>query len=406
MKKKPELLAPAGDMATLRSAIQAGCDAVYFGSESFNMRAKAKNFSLLELQEVANICKEAHVKTWLTINTIIFEGEEAELRNLIKSAKAAGINGIICWDLSVISIAKQEGMPFCISTQASIANSMSAEFYGSMGAQRVVLARECSLEKIKEIKQKSEFEIECFIHGAMCVAISGRCFLSQSAFNKSANRGECIQPCRRLYKIYDEQDNKSFLLGEDYLLSPKDLCTMPFIDRLIEAGIDSFKIEGRKRSPEYVFRVVSAYRKAIDLYFERKLTEETKRSLVETLKTVYNRGFSAGFYLGNPDDADFAKSYGSQATTRKVFAGEVINYFAKSSVAHIRIKASALKKGDQICIIGNTTGTMEMRLNEFMMDDRPAEEALKGTEITFVTEKRVRIKDQVFRILDLSGEME
>jgi len=272
----PELMAPAGDWTMLTAAVKAGANAVYFGIDKLNMRAKAKNFTLDELHAISKFCKEKNVKTYLTLNTIVFEEELDEIEKIISEAKAAGIDRVICWDLSVVQLCRKYEIPFCISTQGSVSNSMSAELYKDLGAVRIVLARECSLDEIKRIRANTSLEIEAFIHGAMCIAVSGRCFLSHHLFGKSANRGECIQPCRREYMVFDDLIDKSLVLGEDYVMSPKDLCTIEFIEQLIEAGIDSFKIEGRKRSPEYVAKVVSVYRRAIDLHFAKKLTSDVK----------------------------------------------------------------------------------------------------------------------------------
>ena len=301
---KPELMAPAGDWTMLHAAINAGADAVYLGVDKLNMRAKAKNFTVDELPEIVKVSRERQVKTYLTINSIIFEEELNEVREIISKAKDARVDRIICWDLAVAQLCSEQNFPFCISTQGSVSNSVSASVYKKLGAIRIVLARECSLDEIKKIRANTDLEIEAFIHGAMCIAVSGRCFMSHHLFDKSANRGECIQPCRREYEVYDNATDKSFLVGEDYVLSPKDLCTIEFIDQLIEAGIDSFKIEGRKRAPEYVAKTVSIYRRAIDLYFEGKLTKEKKKEFLTELETVYNRGFSTGFYFGKPSSED------------------------------------------------------------------------------------------------------
>lgn len=260
-------MAPAGDWTMLRAAVQSGADAVYFGLDKLNMRAKAANFTVDQLGEVVAFCKENNVKTYLTLNTIVFEEELSEVEVIINSAKQSGVDRIICSDLAVADICSKYNFPFCISTQSSISNSLAADVYKRLGAVRIVLARECSLDEIKKIRSKTDLEIEAFIHGAMCIAVSGRCFMSHHLFGLSANRGECIQPCRREYEVYDKAAKKSMIIGEDYVLSPNDLCTIEFIDQLIEAGIDSFKIEGRKRAPEYVAKTVSVYRNAIDLYF-------------------------------------------------------------------------------------------------------------------------------------------
>jgi len=397
--KKPELLAPAGDWKMLTTAINSGADAVYFGIEKLNMRAKAANFRLNELPEIVAYCRNNNVDTHLTLNSIVYENELTELDLIISSAKDAGIDMIICWDTAVIQKCKDYNMPICISTQASISNSSAANFYKELGAKRIVLARECTLENIIEIKQNTCIEIETFIHGAMCIAVSGRCLLSHHMFGKSANRGECIQPCRREFEIIDKDENKSLILGNDYILSPNDLAAIEFIDKLIDAGIDSFKIEGRKRSPEYIARVVSTYRKAIDLYFNNELTNETKTEMKRALATVYNRGFSTGFYFGTPGEDAYAEKYGSQATTRKVYVGKVLNYFSNKKIGHIRIIASDLHKGDNLYIIGPTTGVVEVKLGSMMKDEMTVESVDKGDEITFRCGEKIRSSDQVYKII-------
>lgn len=396
--KKPELMAPAGDWTMLTTAINNGADAVYFGVDKLNMRAKARNFTLEDLPAIAEFCRLHNAKSYLTLNTIVFEEEVRELDAIISAAKNAGIDMIICWDMAVIQKCKEYSMPVCISTQASISNSLSAAFFKSAGARRIVLARECSLEEIKKVRANTDLEIEVFIHGAMCIAVSGRCFMSHHLFGKSANRGECIQPCRREYEVIDHQIDQSMTLGEDYVMSPKDLCSIEYIDKLIEAGIDSFKIEGRKRSPEYVARVVSVYRKAIDLYFENKLTPEIKTEYLKLLQEVYNRGFSSGFYFGVPSAEEYAKIYGSLATARKEYMGKVINYFRKSSIAHIKIESGSLTPNEKLLIIGQTTGVVEVMPSEIILNEVSVEEAAKGDEVTFLCPETIRPRDMVYRI--------
>ena len=398
--KKPELLAPAGNWTMLTAAVNNGADAVYLGVENLNMRAKSKNFKIAELTEIVSFCKEHNVDVHLTVNTIVYQNELDELDDLILEAKKAGVRFVICWDAAVINKCKKYEMPFCISTQASISNSESAQFYKDLGAERIVLARELSLEQIKEIKTKVDIEIEAFIHGAMCVAISGRCFMSHELFNKSANRGECIQPCRREYEVIDTDSGEKLILGSDYIMSPKDLNTLEFIDQLIEAGIDSFKIEGRKRSPEYAAKVISVYRKAIDLYFENNLTSEIKLQMIEELGEVYNRGFSKGFYFDEPDANDFATEYGSVGKTKKIYAGKVLNYYSKNKIAHIKLEAENLSLGDKIYIMGNSSGLIELDLKSIVKDEKEILEAVKGDEITFVCDKKVRPKDQVYKVVE------
>jgi len=407
---KPELMAPAGDWTMLRTAVQAGANAVYFGVDKLNMRAKAANFTVDDLPEMVKFCRENEVKTYLTINTIVFEKEIPELEELIIAAKNASVDRIICWDLSVAELCGKNNLPFCISTQGSVSNSLAASIYKKLGAVRIVLARECSLEEIKKIRANTDLEIEAFVHGAMCIAVSGRCFMSHHMFGQSANRGECVQTCRREFEVYDlpagrhgSASDKSLIMGKDYVMSPNDLCTIEFIDQLIEAGVDSLKIEGRKRSPEYVAKTVSVYRRAIDLYFterdgfaEGNLTDNIKKEMLEELKQVYNRGFSSGFYFDVPSSEDYANIHGSKATKRKEYLGKVLNYFQKAKVAHILIESGSLNQNDDLLIIGETTGVVEIKVNSFLRNDEAATSAKKSDEVTFIVDELVRPRDKVY----------
>ncbi|MBE0538698.1 MAG: U32 family peptidase [Ignavibacterium sp.] len=395
---KPELMAPAGDWTMLRAAVNNGADAVYFGLDKLNMRAKAANFTVDQLPEIILFCKEHKVLTYLTLNTIVFEEELEELEEIIIAAKKNGVDRIICSDLAVADLCYKHEFPFCISTQSSISNSLAADVYKRMGAVRIVLARECSLDEIKKIRAKTDLEIEAFVHGAMCIAVSGRCFMSHHLFGKSANRGECIQPCRREYEVYDPAIDKSLVIGEDYIMSPKDLCTIEFIDQLIEAGIDSFKIEGRKRAPEYVAKVVSVYRQAIDLYFEGNLTKEKKKELLTELEKVYNRGFSSGFYFDIPSSEEYAGVEGSKATTRKSYVGKILNYYKEIEVAHILMESGQLKTDDEILIMGETTGVLDIKLEKFSVNDKENSIANRGDEITLKVPSLVRRNDKVYLI--------
>jgi putative protease len=395
---KPELMSPAGDWTMLSTAINAGADAVYFGIDKLNMRAKAANFTINELPHIVELCKNSNVKTYLTLNTIVYEEEIEELEKIVSSAKVSGVDRIICWDLAVVQICKKYDMPFCVSTQGSVSNTLSASLYKQLGAVRIVLARECSLEEIKSIRANTDLEIEAFIHGAMCIAVSGRCFMSHHLFGPSANRGECIQPCRREYEVKDSITGKSMVMGEDYVLSAKDLCTIEFIDKLIEAGINSFKIEGRKRSPEYVAKVVSVYRRAIDLYYDKKLTDEIKKDFLKELEEVYNRGFSSGFYFGKPGSEDYADIYGSKATTKKVYVGKVLNYYKKSKIAYIQLESGRITNDDEILIIGPTSGVVNLSVNKMIKDETEITIAEKSDRITFPCELQVRPHDRVYLI--------
>jgi putative protease len=399
---KPELMAPAGDWTMLTTAVNNGANAAYFGVDKLNMRSKAANFTIDELPKIASFCKKNKVTTYLTLNSIIKEEEISELDEIIPAAKREGIDRIICWDLSVIKKCKEYDIPFCISTQASISNSQSVAFYESLGAVRIVLARECSLEEIRKIRKTTSVEIEVFVHGAMCIAVSGRCFMSHHLFGKSANQGECIQPCRREYESYDNAIDKSMIIGTDYVLSPNDLCTIEFIDQLIESGIDSFKIEGRKRSAEYTAKTVSVYRKGIDLYFENKLDKEIKKELLAELATVYNRGFSTGFYFGIPSSEDYADIYGSKATTRKDYMGKVLNYYKKANTAYIQMETGHIEVSDNILIVGPTSGVVELKVENIIKDEISIQTAEKGDRITFPCPQLVRPHDTVYKVVNLS----
>jgi len=402
MITKPELMAPAGDWTMLRTAVNNGANAVYFGVDKLNMRAKAKNFILDELNEIVSFCKERKVKTYLTLNTILFEEELEALDEIIPAVKKAGVDMVICWDFGIIEKCNQYEMPFAVSTQASISNSSSAKTFERLGAKRIVLARECSLEEIKKIRANTDLEIEAFVHGAMCVAVSGRCFMSHEIFGQSANRGECVQPCRREYKIYDGTKDTSFFIGEDYVMSAKDLCTIDFLDQLIESGINSFKIEGRKRSPEYVAKVVSVYRRAIDLYFEKKLTGEVKQKFLADLTSVYNRGFSTGFYFDKPDGKDIINAHGSVATTRKEYVGKVLNYYKTPQIVHVAIETGSLKIGDTVLFIGETTGVIESTVAKILNEEVEVNEALKGDKVTFNCQALVRPRDKVYLVKNIA----
>lgn len=383
-------------MTMLNAVLNAGADAVYLGIEKLNMRATAANFTSEMLPEVVTLCHGKNAEVHLTVNSIVMEGEISELDGVMQAAKAAGVDLIICWDTAVIQKCLEYEMPFCISTQASISNSGSARFYKNLGAKRIVLARECTLDEIIKIKENVDIEIETFIHGAMCVAVSGRCFMSHELFGRSANQGDCMQPCRREYEIYDGKKDYSLILGKDYVMSAKDMNTLPFIEKLIEAGIRSFKIEGRKRSPEYAAKVTSVYRRAIDAYFEGTLTEEMKSSLGEELLTVYNRGYSNGFYLGQPDGGDISKAAGSESEFQKQYLGKVLNYYKSPKIAYIEIEAGQLASGDTVLVIGETTGVAEAVVGEMRINETVGSPAVKGDLVTFHSEERVREGDKVY----------
>lgn len=393
---KPELLAPAGNWEMLSTAIDAGADAIYFGIEGLNMRAGAKNFTIDDIQEIVEKCHEKNIKTYLAINTIIFDEELLNTEKIIQKASEAKIDAIICWDLAVVSLAKKYELEIHLSTQASAANSLALEQYKKLGISRIILARECSLEQIKNLN--TDLEIETFIHGAMCVAISGRCFMSQYLYGKSANRGECIQPCRREYKIIDPETKEELQLQNHYVMSPKDLCTIDIIDKLIDTGINSFKIEGRNRSPEYVRTTIKAYKEAIEAHVKKQLTPNLKKKLKEQLRTVYNRDFSTGFYLGKPAN-DWCDSYGNKSTKVKEYIGKVINYYKKPQVAEIYIETGRFNKDDKLLVQGPTTGSIELTACSIQLHDNEVNKASKGQTIG-IKSPLVRKNDKVYIFKD------
>ena len=406
---KPELLSPVQDYVSLMAAIENGADAVFFGIKGFNMRAGAKNFTAKDLPKITRIAHKNNVKTYLAINTIIYDDETKKVEEILAKVKIAGIDAIICWDFAIIQAAKKLKIEVHISTQASIANAETAEFYRKFGAKRIVLARECSLEQIKQIKKRTKAEIEIFIHGAMCVSMSGRCFMSQFLYGKSANRGECLQPCRRKYLIKQVEGDKELELGEDYVLSPKDLCTIDFIEKIIDVGVDCLKIEGRNRSPEYVATVTKSYRTIIDFICStkkrdsefRKELASLKKDLSEKLNTVYHRGNSSGFFLGKPIN-EWAGYEGSQATQKKIYVGKVSNYLGRIGVAEVIIQSNTeIKYGDTIIFQGPVTGSVEEKITSIEKDHKPVVKAEKGEKIAIKVLSRVRKNDLVYLIKEI-----
>jgi len=402
-----ELLAPAGNWESLTAAVKAGCNSVYFGVKGLNMRANARNFELGELKKVAEFCHSNKVRCYLCVNTITYDEEFEKIRTILDAAKEAGIDAIICWDMGVVNLVrKYDAFEIHLSTQASVSNIEALKFYSKF-VDRFILARELTLEQIKEIKEKiikenikgpkgELIKIECFAHGAMCVAVSGRCFTSQFLYGRSANRGDCIQPCRRSFKVTDtEEPDKELELDNNYVMSPKDLCSIEFVDKLIDAGIDALKIEGRSRSVDYVDTVVSCYRKAIDAVEKSEYSDELKKELKQKLKTVYNRKFSDGFFMGKPIN-EWAGIHGSDSKTSKEFVGVVSNFYPNISVAEIKIEAKGLNKGDSILITGNATGILRQTVDEMQIDHKDIDESKKGDSIAIKVKEKVRKNDKVF----------
>jgi len=397
-----ELVSPAGDWPSLRAAIDSGCDSIYFGLKILNMRAGAKNFDIGELNKIVKVCHENNIKCYLTLNTIVYENELNKIKDVLKKVKQAGVDAVIAWDMSLISEANKLKIPVHLSTQASVSNFKALKFY-SKYVSRIVLARELGLKQIKEIKNKIKknklkVEIETFVHGAMCVSVSGRCFTSQFLFKKSANRGECLQPCRREYRVTDLETGQELKLNNNHVISPKDLCTIKFLDKLIDAGIDVFKIEGRNRSPEYVKVVTKCYRRAINAIKKNKFNNKFKEKLIKELLTVYNRKFSSGFYLGLPTNDDWTDLYGSGATETKTYIGKVRNYYQKIGVAEIILEAGKLKLDDEVFIIGSKTGVLRQKIKSMQINHKNVNKVKKGARLAVKTDKKVRKNDKVFII--------
>ncbi len=407
---KPELLAPVGDWETLAAAIKAGADSVYFGIKWINMRsASARNFDISELNKLMEKLHENKVKGYLTLNTLIYDHELDKVEKILKEVKKAKVDAVIATDLAIIQMCNERDIEVHTSTQLSTSNYEAIKFLSKF-APRIVLARECTLDQIKEMKKKikkdklnfkgKEIELETFIHGALCVAYSGRCFMSQFHNRLSANRGQCLQECRRRYNVTDVEDSRrSFILEGEYVMSPKDLCTLPILDKLVESGIDVFKIEGRAKGPEYVYEVTKSYRTAIDLINKNKFTKKEMMKLVNKLHKVFNRGFSTNFFLGTPTNDSWAKFYGSIAEEKKIKLGKVTQFFPRLKVVAVEIEENQeIKNGDEICFIGPTTGYYRTKIKDMMIDDNKIKKAKKGDEISFKVKEKLRNVDKVYLI--------
>lgn len=396
--KKPELVCPAGDWPSLCTAVENGADSVYFGVKNFNMRNLAVNFDMLEVPKIMRFLHQRGRKGYLALNVLVKNEELKTAENIIHKAKQSGVDAVILWDMALFSMAKTEGLKIHVSTQAGVLNRGALGFYRDAGAGRVILGRESFLSDVRNItdfsnREEKFCETEVFIHGAMCVSVSGRCFLSAYSFGKSANKGECIQPCRRQFSIKDVEGESEYVLGKDYVLSPKDLCTAGFIDKLIQTGVSALKIEGRGRAPEYIKVVVSAYRELIDSYFDGFLTPELKKRCVSELSEVYNRGFSSGFYFGTPE---VEKSTGTQNDYHKVYVGEVKKFFKKISVAEISVIDNQLSKGDTILIIGKKTPARFAVAEEIQQEHHFVDVIPRGQRGGVKLPFRAKPKDKVF----------
>ena len=415
-KNKIELMAPAGNFESLQAALDNGADSVYFGVEQLNMRARASiNFTLDDLKEISNRCKDKDVKTYLTLNTIIYDHDLSIVKTLITKAKEANITAVIAMDQAVISIARQAEMEVHISTQINITNIETLKFYAAF-ADTIVLSRELSLRQVRRITDQIEIdqvkgpsgrlvEIEIFGHGALCMAVSGKCYMSLHSYNSSANRGACKQNCRKKYTVIDQETGFEMELDNEYIMSPKDLCTIDFLDQVAEAGIKVLKIEGRGRAPEYVAKVIKSYRDAIDSITDGTYDKDKVIGWMQELEKVYNRGFWNGYYLGQKL-GEWSKGSGSHATQKKVYVGKGVHFFPKAKIGEFKLEAFDLKVGDKILITGPTTGAKELIIEEMFVNDEKGDKATRGDSVTFPLDFRIRSSDKLYKIVVVEKELE
>ena len=409
-----EIMAPVGSRESLAAAIQAGAGSIYFGIGQLNMRSHSANhFTIEDLKEIAETCNERGIKTYLTVNTVIYGEDINAMREIIDAAKAANITAVIVSDVAVMVYCRQVGMEVHLSTQLNISNIEALKFYAQF-ADVAVLARELNMEQVAEIYRQIEEQdirgprgelvrIEMFCHGAFCMAISGKCYMSLHDSNRSANRGQCTQICRRSYTVTDNETGNQLEIDNKYIMSPKDLKTIRFIDKMMKAGVRVFKIEGRARGPEYVYEVVTCYKEAIQSVLDGTYTEEKKDKWDERLSTVFNRGFWDGYYQGQRL-GEWTKNYGNKATEKKVLVGKVMKYFSKLGVAEIAVEASEIEKEQNMLIIGPTTGIMKFDASEIRYDLKPVEKAEKGWRVSVPVPDKVRPNDKVYKLLKTNIE--
>ena len=404
-----EVMAPAGSFAALTAAAQGGADAVYFGVGELNMRAHAaNNFTIDDLEEITAFCRQHNMRSYLTLNTILYDRDMEQMEQILAMAKEVQISAVIASDMAAIGGARNHGLEVHISTQLNISNLRSLNFF-SQFADVVVLARELTLQQVKVIAegiQKEQIKgpsgnlvkLELFCHGALCMAISGKCYLSLHHYNASANRGSCYQLCRHAYTVTDKETGDQLEIDQEYIMSPKDLSTIRFLDKILEAGVEVLKIEGRARAPEYVKCVTSVYRRGIDAYINGLFSSELGEALQAELEGVFNRGFWDGYYMGAKMGA-WSDVYGNKATQRKEYIGKVTNYFSNLNVAEIVLETGALSAGERIYIIGPTTGVVEQIVTEVRVELEPVASAPKGCYCSVKTMEQVRRSDKVFRII-------
>lgn len=403
-----EIMAPVGSYESLAAAIQGGANSIYFGVEQLNMRSGSSfNFTLDDLSKIAGICRENNIKSYLTVNCILYDEDLESMTKIIDAAKLSGISAVIASDQAAIQYAREIGVEVHISTQLNISNTATLKFYAPY-ADVVVLARELNMDQVKSIYQTIQrenivgpsgklVEIEMFCHGALCMAVSGKCYLSLHEANKSANKGSCRQICRRAYDVKDRETGAELVVDNKYIMSPKDLCTIDFLDKMLDAGVRVLKIEGRARSAEYVKRVVECYNEALDSIIDGTYSEDLVKAWKERLLTVFNRGFWDGYYLGRKL-GEWSTNYGSSATRKKVYVGKVTNYFKNLSVAEVLVEASPLGLVEELVITGDTTGVVDMTTSELRVDLKPVDIVSQGVKCSFVVPDLVRRGDKVYRL--------
>lgn len=406
---KMELMAPAGSYEALAAAVKAGANSVYFGVEQLNMRTKSThNFTMEDLPEIARVCKENGLKSYLTLNTIVYDHDVSLMKRILDETKASGITAVIASDHAVMNYAKKIGVTVHISTQANITNIDTVEFYSAY-ADVMVMARELSLLQVEAInKEIARREVtgpsgklvrtEVFGHGALCMAVSGKCYLSLHSHFSSANRGACVQNCRKPYVVMDKDEGTQFEIDNEYIMSAADLCTIDFLDKVIAAGVSVLKIEGRGRAADYVFTTTQCYREAIDAYYDGTFSAEKVADWKERLSTVFNRGFWDGYYLGRKM-GEWSDEPGSKATKRKVYIGKGMKYYEGPGIGEFLIEAQNVKVGDELIITGPTTGVVELQLESLRIDDEPAEVAKRGATITFPVNEKVRPSDKLYKLV-------
>ncbi len=411
-----EIMAPVGSFESLSAAINAGASSVYFGTGHLNMRSKSsRNFSLDDLAEISARCRSNNVKTYLTVNTVVYDQELEEMRRILDAAKGNRISAVIASDMAVINYARHTGLEVHMSTQTNITNIEAVKYY-SRFADVMVMARELNIRQVKAISEAIKennirgprgelVQLEMFVHGALCMAVSGKCYMSLDLLNSSANRGACLQPCRRPYRVFDSRQEVEMEVDNEYIMSPKDLKTVDFLDKILMAGVSVLKIEGRGRSPEYVKTVVSVYREATEAYFDGSFSEEKIKDWNESLKSVYNRGFWEGYYLGKKL-GEWTRKPGSQASTKKIFVGNVTNYYSKIGVAEVQMLTDELSTGDQILISGPTTGVIEQKVPEIRVDLQRVNTTRKGETCSFTVEKTVRRSDKVYKLIKVDPDFD